>query len=702
MALPCAFYTLGSDPEALFSAGGVRFVLGRGESEPPAPKFLALEFIGGRKDVEPVGEDPSGAPFSWFHATREQWKTGLPMYSRVVYPNLWPGIDLVYSGEGGRLEYSFNVAPGADPANIRLGYPEDATLARSPDGSLSIILAHGEDSSTVRDPNGGLAVMRDTVKLSLRDDPPHAFQEIDARRVDVPVSFETGAAGSPKQYGFQVGAHDPGRPLVIDPASFVYAGFLGSVDVDRGLGVAVDASGATYLTGQINTPTETAFTFDAYVAKIDLAGTSLVYYSLFAGSHEDEGFDIAVDADGNAYFTGGTLSEDYPVAVGPDLTSNGKADAFVTKLAPSGTDIVYSGFLGGTGVDYAEGIVVDGDGNAFVEGLVGSNQRSFPVIVGPDRSYNGGPFDTFIARIKAVPSSPVVTENLWYCGYIGGNDDDTGNGGTDGHVAIDSSGAAYVSGMTKSTERSFPTGRGFGSIPGFDHSQNGGFDAYVVKVQPDGGRLAYATYVGGAKDDMGFGMAVDAAGNAYFTGATESDEKSFPVTVGPDLTYNGGDSQSGDAFVVKLNASGTALVYCGYIGGSDCEKGEGVALDASGALVVVGYTESSEATLPVTGGPDLTFNGRGENTGDAFICKVKPMPSDPDPVKNFDYCGYIGGTGNDQAFWVALDHSGNAHVAGDTWSSETTFPGGTGMGNLPGWNQTHSALCDAFLVEIAP
>ncbi|MBI4671595.1 MAG: SBBP repeat-containing protein [Chloroflexi bacterium] len=193
---------------------------------------------------------------------------------------------------------------------------------------------------------------------------------------------------------------------------------------------------------------------------------------------------------------------------------------------------------------------------------------------------------------------------LVYAGYIGGSRNDVGYG-----IAVDTTGSAYVTGMAQSNEATFPV------TIGPDLTHNGDRDAFVAKVQPDGRGLVYAGYIGGKYHDEGLGIAVDAAGNAYITGHTQSDEATFPVTGGPDLTYNG----STDAFVAKIQPDGTGLVYCGYIGGYNEERGHGIAVDTEGNAYVAGFTGSTEATFPVTIGPDLTFNG---GTYDAFVAKV--------------------------------------------------------------------------------
>ena len=273
-----------------------------------------------------------------------------------------------------------------------------------------------------------------------------------------------------------------------------------------------------------------------------------------------------------------------------------------------------------------------------------------------------------------------------------------------------SAGNAYISGMTTSFEDTFPDGDGFGSVPGFDQLHGHpdtlyyDWDAFVVKVWADGTGLAFATYIGGRRWDYAWGMAVDAAGNSYFTGLTKSGEESLPVRVGPDLTYNG----LGDAMVGKLDPTGTNLLFLGYIGGTDVDGGNGLDIDADGNVYVVGYTESPN--FPVVNGPDLTFNGiaRGGkalfNMGDAFVVKVKADPSSNVVTENFEFSTYIGGLRNDWAFWGRVDDAGDFWVIGDTQSNERTFPDGDGFGELPGLDQTFAETerqsTDAFLIKL--
>ena len=225
---------------------------------------------------------------------------------------------------------------------------------------------------------------------------------------------------------------------------------------------------------------------------------------------------------------------------------------------------------------------------------------------------------------------------LDYCGYIGGSQNDGGAG-----IAVDGSGNAYVTGYTSST-----VAQGFPAAVGPDVTHNGGNDAFVAKINASGTAFDYCGYIGGSQGDRGQGIAVDGSGNAYVTGyAISTEAQGFPVTVGPDLTHNGGT----DAFVAKVSASGAALGYCGYIGGSPTDVGLGIAVDGSGNAYVTGNTGSTEAEFPVTVGPYLTYSGGG----DAFAAKIE---GDPAPAPSPAPAGTVfGGEGSGGCFIGALD-----------------------------------------------
>jgi hypothetical protein len=672
------YYVQGIDKTIYFTSEGLTYVLnGRGAGDRKAGPWdfrsrplpvekaenelqdtrrwvVKLNFVGSNSDVHPWAEEKTEAVISYFKGRPEKWKTGLPTYSRIVYRDLWPGIDLVYYGTMDRLKYEFIVHPGAEPSHIRLAYSGVSGLEVNDEGRLEVSTPVGV----------------------LEDDVPNGYQEVDGKKVDVALKYwleelmveesralQEDAFKKSYIYGFEVGEYDRTRPLVLDPAVLIYCGYIGGSGDDCPSGIAVDDSGNAYVTGRTES-TEATFPVtigpfltynggskDGFVAKVNSMGTALLYCGYIGGSGDDYSYGIAVDGSGNAYVTGRTNSNEatFPVTVGPDLTFNGDWDAFVAKVNSAGTALVYCGYIGGLAYDDGLGIAIDGSGNAYITGQTDSNEASFPVTVGPDLTYNGGGYgDAFVVKVDSTGTA------LLYCGYIGGSDDDYGSG-----IAVDSSGNAYVTGPTSSNEATFPV------TFGPDLTHNGGFwDAFVAKVNSVGTALLYCGYIGGSGADWGSGgIAVDSSGNAYVIGNTKSTQATFPVTVGPDLTYNGGEF---DAFVAKVNSVGTALLYCGYIGGFGDDYGCGIAVGSSGNAYVVGHTNSAQATFPVTIGPDLTYNG---GSWDAFVAKVNSAGT------ALLYCGYIGGSGADWGSGgIAVDSSGDAYVMGSTNSTQTTFP----------------------------
>jgi len=658
-----AYYVQGADKTLFFTKDGITFRL-KGKD---GGWVLKLEFVGASPDVRPRGEDRQQAVFSYFKGPEKEWKTGLRTYANVVYEDLWPGIDLIYHGTVNKLKYEFLVSPGADSAKIRLRYRGVTSLSTTDAGALRV----------------------ETPEGSFEDTPPVAWQEIDGKRVPVEVSFRLApeTEGEGTAFAFRVGDYDHTLPLVLDPAVLVYCGYIGgnASGGEIGNGIAVDGAGCAYVTGSTDSSEQTFPVSigpdlvhngrtDAFVAKVNASGTALVYCGFIGGTSQDFAAGIAVDAAGAAYVTGQTQSDQqtFPVTVGPDLTFNGgnfpwPVDAFVAKVNPRGSALVYCGYIGGNGTDSGNGIAVDTAGNAYVTGSTGSTEQTFPVSVGPDLTHNGGLSDAFVAKVKAAGTG------LAYCGYVGGNAEDSGS-----DIAVDAAGSAYVTGATESREQTFPV------AVGPDLTHDGGYDAFVAKVNVQGTGLVYCGYIGGAAHDWGYGIAVDLTGNAYVTGSAGSSESSFPVTVGPDLTYNG---RFEDAFVAKVGVSGVGLVYCGYVGGGQNDRGNSIAVDGGGNAYVTGMTDSTEQTFPVAVGPALTPGGGGGM--DAFVAKVSVSGV------GLVYCGYIGGAHNDFGFRIAVDRAGNAFVTGCAVSDEKTFPVNVGP------DVTFNGAVDAFVAKVA-
>ncbi len=631
--------------------GSMKAATNRTESMARRRWNLALDFVDANPEAVAQGRDPLPARVSYFTGPRKDWHTGIGTYSKVVYRNLWPGIDLVYSGTQDRLKYEFIVNPGADPHQIKLAY-------RGASGDLAV------------NPQGQLEVP--TPMGIIRDDRPVSYQGSNRA---IETRFIVDSQGDHRSYGFKVGKYDRRKKLVIDPAILVYAGFIGGSGDDEGHSVAVDNAGNAYVTG-VTTSSQATFPetvgpglsytarTDVFVAKIKADGTGLDYAGYIGGDGDEAGHGIGIDSSGNAYLTGWTSSSEatFPVLVGPVLVYKGSIDAFIAKVNPTGSSLIYCGYLGGDDQDEGMGIAVDTTGRALVTGLTASNETTFPVLVGPDMTFNGA-IDAFAARVKADGTG------FEYAGYLGGSGDDQGRG-----IVVDGPGNAYVGGLTTSSEATFPM------VGALDPTFNGGTDAFIAKIDTTGSAITYSGFIGGAGIDEAFDIALDPAGNAYLTGRTTSSEATFPKLVGPDLTYNG----AFDAFAAKVNAAGSALLYAGYIGGSGDDEGFSIATDSAGNAYVTGRTTSGDSTFPELNGFDLTLDG----ASDGFLAMVANGGA------FLNYAVYLGGSGEEEGFGVAVRGFAQAYVAGRSTTVDGSLPVVTGPALVSG------GASDAFVIGV--
>lgn len=545
------------------------------------------------------------------------WTTHVPGYARVRYREVYPGIDLVFRGERGVLEFDCEIAPGADPGAIRMAFKGMDRLRL--DGTGSLVLETGAGDIVLR--------------------APVLYQEADGARRPVAGRYVLGRRG---RVGFEVGEYDRGRPLVIDPA-MIYSTYLGGSGTDYGLGVAVDSTGSAYVTGRTNStnfPTSSARqpgygggANDAFVVKLDSTGTHLVYATYFGGTSLDRGNAIAVDASGRAIVSGATYSPDFPTVGTLQPLRNG--DAFVARLTPDGSGFDFSTFLGGSGNE-EDGldVALDALGNIVVAGS--TNSTDFPRLQPFQAAFAGGFIDAFVAKLN--PSGTA----LLYSTYLGGGGDDAATG-----VALDANGNAYVTGRTSSTN--FPLASPF-------KSTLGGFqDGFLSKLSPSGSALGYSTYLGGSGLDSGNGIAVDAGGSAIVAGETDSDN--FPL-VNPVDPIRGVDNEG---FVARFNAAGTGLLFSTFLGGTRIDRAQGVALDGAGNIFVAGDTSATD--FPVANPLQATNGG----ASDAFVTVLNPTGT------AFLFSTYLGGRGDENCCSdIAVSDSGEAFVTGSTTSLD--FP----------------------------
>ena len=673
------------------------------DSESLTPAVLRMKLVGSNPNPKVAGvEELSGKTNYFLGDDPKQWRTNVRNYAKVHYKDVYPGVDLVYYGNQGQVEHDFVVSPGADPKAIEFAFEG--------------LVETGQAAPLRVDTNGDLVLRADGGELYFRK--PIVYQSVGAGVSPTAVDAASSAIARDRhlleghyvllasdRVGFEVGSYNRTQPLIIDPV-LSYSTYLGGEGVDAGLRIAVDKDGNAYVTGftaSTNFPTTpgalpshvsgynctiyVSFNYksvpcpDAFVTKLNAAGSALVYSTYLGGSGTDVATGISVDSSGNAYVTGSTASSDFPTTVGAFQTvRNGDGDVFVTKLNAAGA-LSFSTYIGGSKEDVPMGSAVDASGNTYVIGTTSS--PDFPTTPGAIQpakasakcSLNGKDYtctDAFVAKLNATGTG------LVYSTYLGGSSFDFGLG-----IAVDGSNNAYVTGATLSADFPYasPLQPFWGGTCGPPSALHPCIDAFVTKLNAAGTGLAYSTFLGGTGDEIGFAVAVDSSGSAYVTGITDSTD--FPTTPGsaqPALSSGTCGAAPNtftcpDAFVAKLNATGSDLAYATYLGGSSIELAWGIAVDGTGNAYIVGGTSSNDfpTANPVQtyfggGNCDFTRNGVLFTVAcpNAFLSGLKPDGS----ARTFST--YLGGAGGDIGFGVALDLSGDVYLVGTTVSAD--FP----------------------------
>ena len=614
-------------------------------SETTALATLRLQLAGSNSQATVAGFEELPGKSNYFIGNDPQkWRTNIPTYGKVKYEGIYSGIDLVYYGnQGGQLEYDFVVAPGAKPGAIALDVKGAKRMHIGPKGDL--VLGAGQS------------------ELELKR--PVLYQEVEGKRREVAGNF---VLRGPHRIGFSLGPYDRSLPLVIDP-TLVYSTYLGGSNityaaVDTGKAIAVDSAGDVYVTGatsSVDFPVTTGafeptypYTTAGFVSKLNPSGSALIYSTFFGNT--SPGYTIvtgiAVDASGDAYLTGNT-NYDFPTTPGAFQTSENLygSYAFATELNPTGTGLVYSTFLGGADTTccfttYGFGIAVDASNNAYVVGTTTS--PTYPTTPGafqPEGCSSACGGTGFVTKVSAGGSS------LAYSTYLG-----TGSNKPEA-VAVDSSGDAYVVGSTEAS--TFPVTPGAFQTSSTDPEGT----VFVTEFNPTGTALTYSTFLSGTNGtsaNQAFAVAVDASGYAYVTGQTS--DTNFPTTAG---AYQTNLLDASDAFVTKLNLTGSALVYSTYLPGHT--TGYGIGVNSSGEAYVTGNNYGSAGTFPTTSNafqanaPTTTTNG--------FLTVFNSTGS------GLVYSTYIGVTSGTYeipvVFAVAVDSNGNAYITG---SAQPGFP----------------------------
>ena len=661
VALPLAFErNVGqSEPNVRFVARGGGFSaflmddrvhIAAGGSENTRPARLDIRLAGQTSASSPRASSLLPGVTNYFRGDDpQQHIVDVPTFGRVEYPSVYPGIDLVYYGERGALEYDFVVAARADPRRIALEFAGADHMAITRDGELEL-----------QTPAGRINFRR-----------PVAYQTIDGRRRAVDARYIRLAQD---RFGFKLGRYDAAQPLVIDPVLAISTSLWGTA-----AGVALDGAGNIYVAGSTSASdlpvaggyqTQLSGNQDAYVVKLNPGATAAIFTTYLGARRATTATNaLAVDSAGGVYVTGTTSSTSFPLTPGAYQSTGTQ---FVVRLKPGGNALAYSTRVPG-GV---AAIAVDAAGSAYLTGTTAALTPT-PGVFQPAKTFTTSPF---VAKLN--PTGTAMT----YATYLGGGAKDEARA-----IAIDATGNAYVAGIARSID--FPTRSPFRATLG------GASDAFVAKIDPTATSLVYSTFLGGTGDERGFGVAVDALGQATVVGWTNS--SNFPVTTGVFQRRIGyADPSISNAFITKLNRTGDGLIYSSYLGGRWCltqgvsscfgifgadegiDVATSVAVDAAGFAYVGGYATSIEFPLV----DSLQAVGPGSDVQRVpFVAKIRPGGT------ALAYSAVLG-TRSAIAILnqIAVDGDGGVVAAGNAGDEPFPLSGGTLLGSG-----------DAFLFKLA-
>jgi hypothetical protein len=604
-------------------------------------------------DVIPIGSNILPHRSNYFLGNDStKWRTNIANYKSIIYPNIYDGIDLIYRIKDGFLKYDFVIYPNANPSEIYLTYEGVESLAINSDSSLLIKTAFGQ----------------------LCDTKPFIYQELGGTKNEVNGMFKI---INNRSIGFEIQQpYDKSRPLIIDPG-IEMSTFIGGSEEEDGESIVLDTIGNVYMAGDTDsanfptTPGAYDITYtdqigygDAYVVKLNSNLSTLLYSTFLGGNKLDADCSIAVDSIGNAYVTGHTASSNYPTTPGAfDTSFNGMDDIFVTKLNSSGSELLFSTFIGGEKYDrvhWGQAIALDSTDNIYITGETHSfnfptTEGAYDTSIGSNTSY-----DVFIVKLNNNGSALIYSTFFGGVYYEGSNS-----------LALDIMGNVYITGYTDAQD--FPI-----TTSAYDITPNGDNEIFVAKFNSKGSTLLYSTLLGGNEGDYGWDITVDSIGNAYVTGYTES--SNFPTTAGAYNTSFNGDR---DVFIAKFNCKGDTLLYSTFLGGNNGEIGCSIVVDSIGNAHVIGFTYSSN--FPITADAyDTIING----SRDAFIVKMNGIGS------TLLYSTFLGGTDSDGGVNMVLNSTWDAYICGGTSSSD--FP------TTPGAYDTsfNGGMFDIFVAKI--
>jgi hypothetical protein len=662
-------YTLFLRPnEAVLALRDAKAKQGAGQN------LIRIKLAGTNAGATVVHEDPQITKTNYFIGSdQSKWITGVPNFGRVRYRSVYDGIDLVYYGNQRNLEHDFIVAPGSNPAQI-------------------VLQMQGAKTLHIDRTTGDLIISTNNVQSNLRLLKPVTYQEKNGRRVKIASSYQLLADN---KIGFSIGGYDKAERLIIDPV-LSYSTYFGGMtsagfsDGDTPAAITIDGDGNAYLAGTTGTtdfptlnPIQAKINSiygNAFISKLNAAGDALIYSTYLGGSGlgtlpdgslnyylGDSAYAIAVGSDGSAYLAGQTPSKDFPTVHPLQASLKGVINGFVAKLDPTGSQLIYSTYLGGSNThvnlqgydilfsDAVNGIAVDSSGNAYVAGRTGS--ADFPTVHPFQATLKSLYGNAFVSKINADGSA------LLYSTFLGGSGpaqatDEALEGAL--AIALDSNENIYVAGNTNSTD--FPTANPLQAVAPKEDA-----NGFVAKLSADGSTLDYSTYLGGSAPGSIYevltaatSIAVDSVGHAYVTGYTRA--TNFPTVNAFQSSVNAADGNYA-AFISKFNLDGASLSYSTYLAGNGDSRGAGIAIDSAGYAYVTGTAfTNGYGVVPYF---PLTANALQPNITGAFITKLNPSGNS---LAYSSFFGNLSGGNSELAYGIAVDPAGDIFLIGSTYS----------------------------------
>ena len=704
-----------------------------------SPSVVRMQLAGADPAAAATGASPLPGKSNYFIGNEPaNWHRNIPQFARVRYQDVYPGVDLVYYGNQGQLEYDFEVAPGADPSSIawRFQGQDKAQL----DGGGNLVLATGNGEVTLN--------------------APRIYQQFGSEQRPVAGRFALRDDG---KVGFELSAYDRARALVIDPV-LTYSSYFGGSGSEACSGIAgiviagvlsppsgcpaiaIDASSNIYFAGTTTsanfpvvpaasaTPpafqTALAVAPDVFVTKLNAAGSAVVFSTYLGGDGVDTTAGVAADSAFNVVVVGTTTSSNFPTSTSSAFQANpasAGAHAFVSQLDPVGETLLYSTYLSGNGTESARGLALDSRNKIYVIGATTSTDlpdatHSFPATLGAIQTASLGTSQFFVSKLDPTL---IGFPSLVYSTYFGGGD--PVNGVTlGGAIAVDANANVYITGGTNfqhtgNATTDFPILNAYQgcldtsppatppTTPPSCSTSVTAPDAYVAKINPaaaSGAQLIYSSYLGGTGDDVGYGIAIDSGLSVYITGSTSSTDFTIPSSTTPfqrclDNPANPSPCPTGvtasDAFVAKFGTPCTGstcttttlpFTYFSYLGGSGTDVGLGIAVDSLQGARIAGWTNSGNFPTPnnpIQAGPSGAV--------DAFVSRIDTTAAST--VALGHYGTYLGGGGSDFGTGIATDTQGSSYIVGETASGNFPTTANAIQSNLSGGS-------DVFLTKLGP